>query len=150
MTLIVESKAEPRLAVVEAIGEVDLASVPQLREEISEHIVAGRTNLLVDLQAVTYLDSTGLGVLVGASKAVQAAGGSLRLGGSRARRLAVAHSSSSVVVSPCVPGRGAHGSSSAGRTTTNRSPRISWVTAGSKYRYTVPSRTTAITWSGRA
>lgn len=79
MTLIVDSKAEPQLAVVEAIGEVDLASVPRLREEISEHIVAGRTNLLVDLQAVTYLDSTGLGVLVGASKAVQAAGGSLRL-----------------------------------------------------------------------
>jgi anti-sigma B factor antagonist len=74
-----DSTAEPQVEVVEAVGAVDLASVPQLRDAISEHIVAGRTNLLVDLRAVTYVDSTGLGVLVGASKAVHAAGGSLRL-----------------------------------------------------------------------
>jgi anti-sigma B factor antagonist len=79
VSLSVESRAQPAVAVVEASGEVDLATVPKLREEISEHIVARRTNLLVDLRAVTYLDSTGLGVLVGAAKAVNAAGGSLRL-----------------------------------------------------------------------
>ena len=44
----------------------------------------------------------------------------------------LAHSSSPGRASPCVPGRGAQGSSSAGRTTTSRSPRTSWVTAGSK------------------
>lgn len=79
MPLSVDSKAEPLVAVVEAAGEVDLATVPKLREAISEQIVAGRTNVLVNLQAVTYLDSTGLGVLVGAVKAVHAAGGSLRV-----------------------------------------------------------------------
>jgi anti-sigma B factor antagonist len=79
MTLSVDSKAESLLAVVEATGEVDLATVPQLREAISDHIVAGRTSLLVDLRAVTYLDSTGLGVLVGAAKAAGSQGGSLRL-----------------------------------------------------------------------
>ena len=40
--------------------------------------------------------------------------------------------SSSAVASPCVPGRGAHGSSWAGRTTISLSPRASWVTTGSK------------------
>ena len=39
---------------------------------------------------------------------------------------------SSASASPWVPGRGAHGSSRAGRTTTRRSPRASWVTVGSK------------------
>ena len=39
--------------------------------------------------------------------------------------------SSSVVSSPGVPGRGAHGSSSEGRTTISLSPRDSWVTTGS-------------------
>ena len=43
-----------------------------------------------------------------------------------------AQASSASVSSPWVPGRGAHGSSSAGRTTISRSPRASWVTAGSK------------------
>jgi anti-sigma B factor antagonist len=79
MTLTVDSRTERLVGVVEASGEVDIATVPALREAISEHIVVGRTNLLVDLRAVTFLDSTGLGVLVGASKAAQGAGGSLRL-----------------------------------------------------------------------
>lgn len=79
MSLRVESNAEPLLAVVAASGELDLATVPKLREAISEHIVEGRRNILVDLRAVTYIDSTGLGVLVGAAKAVHSGGGSLRL-----------------------------------------------------------------------
>ena len=45
-----------------------------------------------------------------------------------------AQPSSTVVSSLWVPGRGAHGSSLAGRTTISRSPRASWVTTGSKYR----------------
>lgn len=79
MSLTVDSNAQPLLAVVQASGELDLASVPKLREAISEHIVEGRRHLVVDLQAVTYMDSTALGVLVGAAKAVRAAGGALRL-----------------------------------------------------------------------
>ena len=44
----------------------------------------------------------------------------------------LAQSSSEARASPCVPGRGAHGSSFAGRTTIRRSPRLSRVTTGSK------------------
>ena len=51
------------------------------------------------------------------------------LGTARAVRPAQSSSASS---SPCVPGRGAHGSSLAGRTTMSRSPRASSVTTGSK------------------
>jgi anti-sigma B factor antagonist len=79
MSLTVETRADDLVGVVEATGEVNLATVADLRYAISEHIVAGRTNLLVDLRAVTFLDSTGLGVLVGAAKAAHGAGGSLRL-----------------------------------------------------------------------
>lgn len=79
MRLTLDSRTEDHVAVIEASGEVDLATVPALREAISEQVAAGRTNLLLDLRAVTFLDSTGLGVLVGAAKKARGAGGSLRL-----------------------------------------------------------------------
>ena len=50
----------------------------------------------------------------------------------RPPRLRSAQTSSVDVSSPCVPGRGAHGRSRAGRTTISRSPRASWETTGSK------------------
>jgi anti-sigma B factor antagonist len=79
LRLSLDSRTDRHLGIVSATGEIDLATVPALREAISEHIVAGRTNLLVDLRAVTFLDSTGLGVLVGAAKKAHGGGGCLRL-----------------------------------------------------------------------
>jgi len=65
--------------VVTATGEVDLSSASLLREAIGAHLLADRADVVVDLSAVTFLDSTGLGLLVGAAKRARNAGGSLRL-----------------------------------------------------------------------
>ncbi len=65
--------------VVEVGGEIDVYTAPKLRDTISELVAAGRYHLVVDMQAVEFLDSTGLGVLVGGLKKVRAHDGSLEL-----------------------------------------------------------------------
>jgi anti-sigma B factor antagonist len=65
--------------VVAVSGELDLASVPGLRGRLEAHLDAGRSMIVVDLRAVTFLDSTALGVLVGVLKRCRELGGDLRL-----------------------------------------------------------------------
>lgn len=60
-------------------GEIDVYTAPKLRDTITELVAAGTYHLVVDMEAVEFLDSTGLGVLVGGLKKVRAHGGSLEL-----------------------------------------------------------------------
>ena len=60
-------------------GEIDVYTAPKLRDCITELVGAGTYDIVVDLEAVEFLDSTGLGVLVGGLKRVRAHDGSLRL-----------------------------------------------------------------------
>jgi anti-anti-sigma factor len=66
-------------AVVTVVGEVDVTTGFQLRDPL--HELAGRKlwHHVVDLQAVTFLDSTGLGILVGDHKRLRDRGGSLQV-----------------------------------------------------------------------
>ncbi len=64
-------------AVIAVFGEVDVASVPRLREQLHSLVAEGKNRIVVDLNGVGFLDSTGLGVLVGALKRTRTHGGSL-------------------------------------------------------------------------
>jgi len=66
-------------AVLAVGGEVDVATAPRLREQLIGLVNQGSHRIVVDLTAVDFLDSTGLGVLVGGLKRVRAHDGSLRL-----------------------------------------------------------------------
>lgn len=65
--------------VLEIGGEVDVYTAPGLRQRLREIADAGNRDILVDLGRVEFLDSTGLGVLVGAHRRLKAVGGSLHL-----------------------------------------------------------------------
>jgi anti-sigma B factor antagonist len=65
--------------VVEVGGEIDVYTAPKLREQLVELVNEGHYHLIVDMEGVDFLDSTGLGVLVGGLKRVRAHEGSLRL-----------------------------------------------------------------------
>jgi anti-sigma B factor antagonist len=65
--------------VVAVGGEIDVYTAPKLREQLVDLVNAGRYHLVVDMEGVEFLDSTGLGVLVGGLKRVRAHDGSLRL-----------------------------------------------------------------------
>jgi anti-sigma B factor antagonist len=60
-------------------GEIDVFTAPKLREQLIDLVSAGAYHLIVDMEGVEFLDSTGLGVLVGGLKRVRAHDGSLRL-----------------------------------------------------------------------
>lgn len=66
-------------AVVDVKGEIDVYTAPKLREKLIELVSEGSYNVIVNLEGVDFLDSTGLGVLVGALKRVKAHDGSLSL-----------------------------------------------------------------------
>src|SRR5215210_5955847 len=46
-------------------GEVDVYTAPRLREKLVELVSQGKHKIVVNLEGVDFLDSTGLGVLVG-------------------------------------------------------------------------------------
>ncbi|MGH9186811.1 MAG: STAS domain-containing protein [Acidimicrobiales bacterium] len=65
--------------VIVARGDIDVASAPRLREAVIDALGRGHRHMVIDLDAVDFLDSTGLGVLVGALKRVRTLGGDLHL-----------------------------------------------------------------------
>lgn len=65
--------------VVAVGGEIDVYTAPKLRDTITELVAAGTYDIVIDMEGVEFLDSTGLGVLVGGLKKVRAHDGSLQL-----------------------------------------------------------------------
>jgi anti-sigma B factor antagonist len=69
------------VAVVRLAGRLDFQSAPDAKQELVDAVAAGSPKLVVDLAAVEFLDSSGLGALIAGLKAARAAGGDLRLAG---------------------------------------------------------------------
>ena len=53
---------------IEVAGEADLATSPELKAALAEAIESGARSILVDFSAASFIDSTALGVLMGALK----------------------------------------------------------------------------------
>lgn len=91
MNFAVEHRVDRGVTVVEVTGEVDVFSSPRLREMLLEVIDGGATDLVVDLGDVTFLDSTGLGVLVGIYHRLRARNGTMTFVGANDRVRRVFH-----------------------------------------------------------
>jgi anti-sigma B factor antagonist len=65
--------------VVAVAGEIDVYTAPRLRDRITELVSDGQYHLVIDMEKVDFLDSTGLGVLVGGLKKVRTHDGSMEL-----------------------------------------------------------------------
>lgn len=79
MDLMLNERAAGDVTVIEVSGEIDVYTAPRLREKIIALVDAGRYRLVVDMERVEFLDSTGLGVLVGGLKRVRAHEGGIDL-----------------------------------------------------------------------
>ncbi len=74
-----------QVTVIEVAGELDLHAAPGLRDELARATQALSPRVIVDLGGVTFIDSTGVGVLVGALKRARQAGGQLAFCGAQKR-----------------------------------------------------------------
>jgi anti-sigma B factor antagonist len=63
--------------VVRAHGELDLYVAPEFKRRLAKTIEAGKTRIVVDLTDAAFMDSTALGVLIGALKRLRVRGGAL-------------------------------------------------------------------------
>ena len=63
--------------VVTVSGEIDLFTAPEFKQRMSALIDAGRSRIVVDLTETTFIDSSSLGVLIGAHRRLKLRGGSL-------------------------------------------------------------------------
>jgi anti-sigma B factor antagonist len=79
------------IAVVQLSGWIEIASAPQLRDTLISLIDDGHLHLVVDLSEVVFLDSTGLGVLIGLLHRLRSRDGSLVLAGAKDRVYKVFH-----------------------------------------------------------
>ncbi len=67
--------------VLHVTGEIDIYTSPLFKEAINELIAAGHPNILIDMAEVAFMDSSGFGTLLSASKPLRPVGGSLSLVG---------------------------------------------------------------------
>jgi anti-sigma B factor antagonist len=75
----IEQRVNDGVPVIAVIGEIDVATAPQLREALHGVITQGQATVILDLLSVTFLDSTALGVLVGGVKRCRELGGELHV-----------------------------------------------------------------------
>jgi anti-sigma B factor antagonist len=72
-------RAEPEGTVVRIHGDLDVVTASKLRERLADLIRRGHHDVIVDLEHVAFVDSSGLAVLVNALKRARAHDGSVRL-----------------------------------------------------------------------
>ena len=85
----ISSESRGASTVLRVGGELDAYTAPMLREQLDAEISAGHLHLVVGLEDVSFMDSSGLSVLVGALAAAGSRNGSLSLAGPDERILRV-------------------------------------------------------------
>jgi anti-sigma B factor antagonist len=67
-----QRELDAKTSVLSVEGELDLAAAPKLKWALADVLGAGCTQLVLDLSLLTFIDSTALGVLVGAHRSMSA------------------------------------------------------------------------------
>lgn len=76
---LVDEPLSDSVHVVSPSGEVDMVTSPQLARRLLALLEEGKTRLVVDLSLVTFMDSTGIGVLLDALRRLSSRSGRLAL-----------------------------------------------------------------------
>jgi anti-sigma B factor antagonist len=72
-----DRKVDDETHVIAVTGEIDLFTAPEFKQRMAALIDAGRSRLVVDLSETTFIDSSSLGVLIGAHRRLKLRGGAL-------------------------------------------------------------------------
>jgi anti-anti-sigma factor len=80
MALEVETRPTPNgVTVLAPTGRLDVAGAPALRNAVGEVVREGPTKVVIDMEGVSFVDSTGLGSVIAALKQIRGTQGELRL-----------------------------------------------------------------------
>jgi anti-sigma B factor antagonist len=80
MSLEVQTRqVDSGVTVVAPTGRLDVAGAPALKDAISEALKNGQPRVVLDLEGVSFVDSTGLGSVIAALKQIRSSQGDLRL-----------------------------------------------------------------------
>lgn len=88
-------------AVIETPDELDLVAAPRLRYALLDLAEAGCHRIVIDMTGTSFMDSTGMGVLVGGIKRARAAGGALVLAAAPERILRTLRITGLTKILPC-------------------------------------------------
>ncbi|MEI6430576.1 MAG: STAS domain-containing protein [bacterium] len=75
----IEMRRVSGATILDLTGEVDSYNAPKLRDRMERLIAEGESQLIINLSKVDYIDSTGIGMLVGGLKQASEAGGGIKL-----------------------------------------------------------------------
>ena len=78
MTLTIDVEREDRTTLLVLRGDLDIGTAPQLRDALVE-VIGDGSRIVIDMEALDFLDSAGLGILVGGLKRARTHGGELEL-----------------------------------------------------------------------
>ena len=65
--------------ILDVKGEIDVYTAPQFKEAVNSILDAGQKHLLINMAGVTYMDSSGFGALLSATKRLKPKGGTVNL-----------------------------------------------------------------------
>jgi len=65
--------------VLDVVGEIDVFTAPRFKEALNTIIAAGQKDLIINMARVSYMDSSGFGTLLSATKRLRPEGGSVNL-----------------------------------------------------------------------
>jgi anti-sigma B factor antagonist len=77
--LLIETRTVNGTPILDLTGEVDSYNAPKLRDQMTQLIEEGKADLVINMTGVEYIDSTGLGTLVGGLKRASEHGGGIRI-----------------------------------------------------------------------
>jgi anti-sigma B factor antagonist len=73
------TRDESGFTVLDVAGEIDVYTAPQFKEAVNQIISAGQQDLIINMARVTYMDSSGFGTLLSATKRLRPEGGTVNL-----------------------------------------------------------------------
>ena len=77
----IKIKKESDVSILEIEGEVDVYYSSRLEEKVKNLISEGERRVIIDMTEVSYMDSSGLGVLVGSLKNLKKSKGEMKIAG---------------------------------------------------------------------
>ncbi|MCE5198874.1 MAG: STAS domain-containing protein [Armatimonadota bacterium] len=74
-----EVKEMDGMQVLDVAGEIDVYTAPQFKDAVNNVLASGQKHLIINMENVSYMDSSGFGALLSATKRLRPQGGTVNL-----------------------------------------------------------------------